>query len=147
MNKKRIIGHIELIDLPELNLYNIQAKIDTGAETSVLHCEDFFVFEEGEQQFIRFNIKPDLHKAEINTFTFPICRERKVRSSFGQTEKRHIFITKVRLFDQQFNIRLSLRDRSSMAFPMLLGKNFINGKFLVDVSKKNLAKNSVAYSI
>lgn len=143
MSIKRIIGHTELIDLPELRLYNIQAKTDTGAETSVLHCEDFIIFEEDGQQFISFHIKPNLNEAEVNSFTFPIYRQRKVKSSFGQTEKRHVFFTKIRLFDRLYNIKLSLRDRSSMTYPMLLGKNFIKGKFLVDVSRRNLAKNSI----
>lgn len=142
MNKKRIIGHIELVDLPELNLYNIQAKIDTGAANSVLHCEDFKVIEKGGEQFISFKIKPSHNKSDIYSFTFPIFREGLIKSSFGQTEKRHLFNTQIRIFDQLFNIKLSLRDRSAMKYPMLLGKKFICGKFLVDVSKKNIAKEN-----
>lgn len=76
------------------------------------------------------------------TLTFLIHREREVKNSFGQAETRHIFITKIRLYDTLFDIKLSVRDRSTMSYPMLLGRNFINGKFLVDVSKKELAKNT-----
>jgi len=139
---KLIIGRTEIIDLPELGMYNIEAKIDTGADTSVLHCEDFEITEKNDQRFITCHIKPHLEDEEILTIIFPIHRERVVKSSFGQTETRHIFVTKIRMFDQLYDIKLSLRDRSSMSYPMLLGRNFISKKFLVDVSKKNLASNS-----
>ncbi|WP_140939478.1 ATP-dependent zinc protease family protein [Sphingobacterium lumbrici] len=143
MKAKRIIGRHELVDLPELGMYNIHAKVDTGAETSVLHCEDFEVFEKKGHRYITCHIKPHLDEEEILTLTFPVHRERVVKSSFGQTETRHIFITQIRMFDRLFDIKLSLRDRSSMSYPMLLGRNFINQKFLVDVSQKYLAKNSL----
>lgn len=143
MKEKLIIGRAEIIDLPELGMYNIEAKIDTGAETSVLHCEDFKVTEKNDKRFITCHIKPHLEDDEILTITFPVHRERVVKSSFGQTETRHIFLTKIRMFNQLFDIKLSLRDRSSMSYPMLLGRNFISGKFLVDVSKKNLAANTI----
>ncbi|WP_317164335.1 ATP-dependent zinc protease [Sphingobacterium sp. SGG-5] len=143
MNTKPIIGRHEIVDLPELGMYNIYAKIDTGADTSVLHCEDFSIFEKDGHRFITCHICPHLEDDEVLTLTFPVHRERVVKSSFGQTETRHIFITKIRLFDRLYDIKLSLRDRSSMSYPMLLGRNFISGKFLVDVSRKNLAKNSL----
>lgn len=135
MQKKRLIGRIEIVDLPELGLYDIPAKIDTGAETSVLHCDQFEIFEKDGHRYIRCTIQghPD--------FTFLIHRERVVKSSFGQSETRHIFITKIKLFGKLFDIKLSVRDRSSMSYPMLLGRNFISGKFIVDVSHDYLAKN------
>ncbi|TYR35358.1 hypothetical protein FXV77_13250 [Sphingobacterium phlebotomi] len=135
MQVKRIIGRIETVDLPELGLYNICAKVDTGAETSVLHCNQYQIFEKNGHRYIRCTIQghPD--------FTFLIHRERVVKSSFGQSETRHIFITKIKLFNKLFDIKLSVRDRSAMSYPMLLGRNFISGKFLVDVSHDHLAKN------
>lgn len=143
MQEKLTIGRTEVIDLPELGMFNIKSKTDTGAATSVLHCEDFNVFEKDGQRYINCHIKPNLEKEEILTLTFPIHRERMVKSSFGQTETRYIFITKIKMFDQLYDIKLSLRDRSNMSYPMLLGRNFISRKFLVDVSKRNLAKNSI----
>jgi len=135
MQEMRIIGRIETVDLPELGLYNIYAKVDTGAETSVLHCNEYKIFEKDGHRYIRCTIQghPD--------FTFLIHRERVVKSSFGQSETRHIFITKIKLFNKLFDIKLSVRDRSAMSYPMLLGRNFISGKFLVDVSHDHLAKN------
>lgn len=142
--QKTIIGSVEIVDLPELGLYNIQAKIDTGAATSVLHCENFEIFEKNGHRYIRCELDehPETKQGKFITITFPIHRERVVKSSFGQAELRHIFITKIKLFDTLFDIKLSVRDRSNMSYPMLLGRNFINKKFLVDVSQKYLAKNT-----
>lgn len=143
MKEKLTIGRIEAIDLPELGMFNIECKTDTGAETSVLHCEDFNIIKKDGQRYINCHIRPNFDEdAEILTFTFPIYRERVIKSSFGQIETRYIFLTKIKMFDRLYDIKLSLRDRSSMAYPMLLGRNFISGKFLVDVSKKYLAKNN-----
>ncbi|WP_437918236.1 ATP-dependent zinc protease family protein [Sphingobacterium sp. LRF_L2] len=145
IKEKRTIGRIEIVDLPELGLYNMYAKIDTGAETSVLHCENFEIFEKDGHRYIRCYITghPEDINPEVLHLTFPIHRERVVKSSFGQAETRYIFLTKIKLFDTLFDIKLSVRDRSSMSYPMLLGRNFISGKFLVDVAKKHLAKNSL----
>jgi len=143
VDTKPIIGRHEIVDLPELGMYNIYAKTDTGADTSVLHCEDFNVFEKNGHRFITCHIRPHMEEEEILTLTFPVHRERVVKSSFGHTETRYIFITKIRLFDRLYDIKLSLRDRSLMSYPMLLGRNFISGKFLVDVSQKKLGKNSL----
>lgn len=142
--EKPIIGSIETIDLPELGLFKIFAKIDTGAETSVLHCDGFETFEDKGHRYIRCYIDahPEMQQSEVIQFIFPIHRERVIKNSFGQSETRHIFLTKIKLFDRVYNIKLSVRDRSSMSYPMLLGKNFISGKFLVDVSKKHLAKGT-----
>ena len=134
MQEKRIIGRVEMVDLPELGLYHVPAKVDTGAETSVLHCDHYEIFAKDGRRYIRCSIDglPD--------FTFLIHRERVIKSSFGQAETRHIFITKIKLFDTLFDIKLSVRDRSNMSYPMLLGRNFISGKFLVDVSLDHFVK-------
>ena len=62
MKGKKIIGRIENIDLPELGLYNIQAKTDTGAETSVLHCEDMEVVKQNGHLYIVAHDQMNTHK-------------------------------------------------------------------------------------
>lgn len=143
MNEKKTIGRTEIVDLPEMGLYHVSAKVDTGAESSVLHCEDMEVFKKDGHLYVKGHILIDERKDEVLEITFPVHRERTVKSSFGQSETRHIFLTKIQLFGQLYDIKLSFRDRSAMSYPMLLGRNFITGKFLVDVSKKNLGKKPV----
>lgn len=143
VKEKKTIGRTEIIDLPELGLYHVAAKVDTGAETSVLHCEDMEVFKKNGHLYVIGHIRLDDQQDEVIEITFPVHRERTVKSSFGQSETRHIFLTKIKMFGTLYDIKLSFRDRSAMSYPMLLGRNFITGKFLVDVSKKNLGKNPV----
>ncbi|MFD2600053.1 ATP-dependent zinc protease [Sphingobacterium corticis] len=142
MREKKTIGRTEIVDLPELGLYNLPAKIDTGAETSVVHCEDMEVIEQNGHAFIVAHIATSEDSDETLEIRLPVHRERTVKSSFGQSETRHIFLTKIKLFNELYDIKLSFRDRSAMTYPMLLGRNFITGKFLVDVSKRNLGKNT-----
>ncbi|HZH54440.1 MAG TPA: RimK/LysX family protein, partial [Sphingobacteriaceae bacterium] len=69
--------------------------------------------------------------------------ERTIKNSFGQEENRYVVKTVVRMFGQEYPIELSLRDRSDMEFPMLLGRSFIREKFLVDVSRSNLNRSNI----
>lgn len=142
MQPKKTIGRIETIDLPELELQQIKAKIDTGAKTSVLHCEDYTLISNNGKEFIKctFNTKNKTGETISIDRILPVISRKTIKSSFGQSEIRHIFITKICMFDEVYDIELSLRDRKEMTYPMLLGRNFIKGKFLVDVSQTNLAR-------
>lgn len=132
------IGWKENVDFVDFEIYNVPAKIDTGAKTSVLHCEYIELLKIGRKQFVKF--KPlDETYSQGKSFTLPFHKERKIKNSFGLEENRFIVRTNVRLFNEVFEIEISLRDRSNMEFPMLLGRSFIRKKFLVDVSKANLS--------
>lgn len=133
------IGWKELVDFVDFELPDVPAKIDTGAKTSVLHCEHIELIKIGRKQFVKFSPL----NAEITggkTFTLPFHKERKIKNSFGHEENRYIVHTHVRMFNEIYGIEISLRDRSNMEFPMLLGRSFIRRKFLVDVSRANLSQ-------
>lgn len=135
------IGWKELVGFPEFGLIDVPAKIDTGARTSVIHCKKIEVFKRYRRNFVRFTplseeFFPGLPEQE---FIFPFHKERKVKNSFGQEENRIVILTKLELYNKQYPIEISLRDRSNMEFPMLLGRSFIRKKFLVDVSRSNLS--------
>ena len=140
MKDKPTIGWKEIIDLPELGLFNIPVKIDTGARTSVLHADQIRIFEKDNQMYINCLLTVNSNTAENKEVTLPVYKEKIIKSSFGEEEKRYVVLTKIKLFDQIFDIKLSFRDRSAMAFPMLLGRNFIHKKFLVDVYKFNISR-------
>lgn len=129
------IGWKELIDFPGFDLYQIPAKIDTGARTSVLHCSHIKLIHKGNKRFVEFS---PLDTCPHN-FVLPFHSERTIKNSFGQEENRYVVKTTVVLFGKKHQIEISLRDRSGMEFPMLLGRSFIRKKFLVDVSKSNLS--------
>lgn len=139
---RRIIGRAELIDFPEWNLYNINAKIDTGAYTSSLHCHHIERIEEDGKEYIRFNLLDPSHETyNDKLFKLPIFKSKMVKSSNGVSEERFIVRTKLRLLDKELEAELSLTDRSEMRYPVLIGRKLIKGHFIVDVSKKYLSKN------
>jgi hypothetical protein len=76
-------------------------------------------------------------------FELPIHRKKVVKSSNGSREERFVVKTKVQLSDKLLTAELSLTDRSEMRYPVLVGRKLINGRFLVDVSKKYLSKNKI----
>lgn len=139
---RRIIGRAELIDFPEWNLYNINAKIDTGAYTSSLHCHHIERIEEDGKEYVRFDLLDPSHETyNDKLFKLPIFKSKMVKSSNGVSEERFIVRTKLRLLDKELEAELSLTDRSEMRYPVLIGRKLIKGHFIVDVSKKYLSKN------
>lgn len=140
----KIIGRLESIDFPEWNLLDIDAKVDTGAYTSSLHCHHIEPFEKDGQQCVRFNLLDPSHETyNDKLFEWPIHRTKVVKSSNGSREERFIVKTKVRLFDKLLTAELSLTDRSEMRYPVLIGRKLINGRFLVDVSKKYVTQKNI----
>lgn len=140
----RIIGRLESIDFPEWDLVDIDAKIDTGAYTSSLHCHHIEPFKKDGKEFVKFNLLDPSHETyNDKLFKLPIHRKKVVKSSNGSTEERFVVKTKVTLFDKVLTAELSLTDRSEMKYPVLVGRKLINGRFLVDVSKKYLSKKEI----
>ncbi|WP_083750168.1 ATP-dependent zinc protease family protein [Rhodohalobacter halophilus] len=133
---KPIIGRIEKIDFPEFSIYNLDAKIDTGAYTSSLHCHHIETFDKNDSQWVRFNVlDPNHPEYEDSPYSCPIHSIRSVKSSNGQIERRYTIKRKVKFFGKLRIMELTLTDRSEMKFPVLIGRKFLTDKFLVDVSK------------
>jgi hypothetical protein len=136
-----IIGRLERIDFPEWDLYDIDAKIDTGAYTSSLHCHHIKAYEKNGEEFVKFNLLDPSHETyNDKLFKLPIHRKKVVKSSNGETEERFVVKTKVKMFDRLLTAELSLTDRSEMRYPVLVGRKLLNGRFLVDASRKYLSK-------
>jgi len=137
-----VIGRFDVIDLPELGLYNIEAKIDTGAFTSSIHCHNIREIKTKKGTAIAFNLLDPTH-SEYNEKEFILKNYHKktVKSSTGHAEDRYVVETKIRLFDKTYPIELSLTDRKDMKFPILLGRKLLANKFIVDVSKVNISAN------
>ena len=137
---KRTVGRIEKVDFPDLVLSGIEAKIDTGAYTSSIHCESVKAIIKDGQEYVTFTLldahHPLFHKKK---FTLPLKAEKLIKNSFGQAESRYVIQTKVVLFEEIFDIELSLADRSQMDYPVLLGRKLLKKRFIVDVSRINLS--------
>ncbi len=151
MAKKKIkllIGRKEKVDFPKLKLFGIDAKVDTGAYTSAIHCDSIRAVRKGGERFVRFRLLDPSHPAyDGKEIRKPLLGRRKIKNSFGQTEFRYIIKTLIEIFGRKFDIELSLSDRSKMEHPILLGRKFIQDKFVVDVSRFDLSKRKKAIAI
>lgn len=140
----KVIGRLEKVDFPEWELFDIDAKIDTGAYTSSLHCHHIESYREEKQKMVRFNLLDPSHETyNDKLFKLPVHRTKVVKSSNGTAEERIIVKTIVKLFDSVFEAQLSLTDRSEMRYPVLIGRKLIKNRFIVDVSGKYLAKKNI----
>ena len=145
---KLLIGRKEKVDFPKLKLYGINAKIDTGAYTSAIHCDSIRAVRKGGERFVRFRLLDPSHPAyDGREMRKPLLGRRKVKSSFGQTEYRYIIKTFVEIFGKTHEIELSLCDRSGMEHPILLGRKFIQDKFVVDVSRFDMSSKKKAIEV
>jgi hypothetical protein len=136
-----IIGRKDKVDFPELGLYDIDAKVDTGAYTSSIHCHNIEIIDKDGENKVRFNLLDPSHPMYNKEFLLPINSKREIKNSFGQVEERYIIKTQVLLFGELFDIELSLTDRSKMEYPVLLGRQLLHNRFSVDVSQIDLSYN------
>lgn len=138
-HKKPIIGWREWVLLPDLGTPWIKAKIDTGARSSCLHAFDLQEFERDGQPFIRFSVHPRQRSLnETVVVESPLLERRKVRSSNGKAEERFVTVTSLTILNVTFEIELTLSNRSNMGFRMLLGRQALRRRFLIDPGKSFL---------
>jgi hypothetical protein len=137
--KKNIIGWREWLALPDLGIPAIKAKIDTGARTSALHTFGFEPIEKDGTLKVKFGVHPLQRRKDIEVFCLAdVVDQRRVTSSDGQSEKRYIIRTAVALGEFFWPIELSLTNRRSMRFRMLLGRAAISGLLLINPAKSYL---------
>ncbi len=135
---KILIGHKEKASFPELHLENISVKIDTGAYTSSIHCHQ--LIEEDKLLKCRF-LDPSYRGYTGEEIVFEVYTRKKVKSSNGLVEDRFKVQSKIVLFEKEYKIDLTLTNRKKMKYPVLIGRKFLNKRFLVDVSQKYTQKN------
>lgn len=137
---KLLIGTVDKIDFLEFNLKDIDCKIDTGANTSAIHCHKVQLHEKEGKSFISFQLLDPKHPAyQSITFSSYDFKEKIIKNSFGQTEYRYSIKTDIVLFGKKIKTEFTLADREQMRYPVLLGKRLLRRGFLVDVSQKNLS--------
>lgn len=138
-SKKRIIGRFDKADFPMLDLEGISVKIDTGAYTSSIHCEE--IVEKDEVLYCKF-LDEEHEQYNGKEFIFKDYDIIYVRSSNGMIQKRYQVESKIKLFNKIYKISLSLSSRQEMRFPVLLGRKFLSNKFIVDPQLIDLSFNN-----
>lgn len=139
--KKRItIGRTDVVDFPDLDLYGISVKIDTGAYTSSIHCQNIRTYKRWGKEYLRFNLlDPEHHAYHEKEFRFTEFNKKMVKNSFGESQERFVINAHIILFGKKLPIELSLSNRGNMRFPVLLGRKLLEKGFVVDVRKMNLS--------
>ncbi len=129
----RSIGRREWIGLPDLGVSHIEAKVDTGAFRTAVHCESIRLAEHNGVPVLEAVFNLDGKGPRV--YRFETFRLRTIKNSFGQTESRYCVRTTLRIAGKKIKSDVSLSDRSGMKYQVLIGRKTIGRKFLVDVSR------------
>jgi len=126
--KIKLIGRREYVDFPLLSITHVEAKIDTGAYTSSIHCKHIEQVKIDGKDVLHFKLLDDTVHC-IEDFT-----RKHIKNSFGEKEERYIIKTLIRIGNKRILTTISLSDRGNMRYPVLIGRRLLKGKFMVDVN-------------
>lgn len=144
MNPEKILGSKEWCQLEELGIPAIKARVDSGAKTSSIQANKIKIFSKGLEEWVRFEVNPIQDNRSISL----LCQAklvdiRSVKSSQGITEERPVIKTSVTIGSNTFEIELTLANRDTMEYRMLLGREALNTRYLVDPAK-SFCQGSIA---
>lgn len=128
-----VIGLREWINLPELGMVGLRAKIDTGASTSTLHASDIQPFQRDGQDWVRFTAHFGTQVQRRHRCEAPLVTVKTIKSSNGQAQSRYVIRTLLALGDRQWPVEFTLACRKTMRYRVLLGsKALITGQLVVN---------------
>lgn len=131
LGDKYVVGRKEKVAFPDLRRRNIVARIDTGAYSTAAHCDRIWTEKFGKEKVLccRF-LKRSKRVTRFHKF-----RQRKVRSSNGEVQLRYVVRLKMKLGPVELESDVTLTDRSTMNYSVLIGRRFLAKEFIVDVSR------------
>ncbi|MBO6782846.1 MAG: ATP-dependent zinc protease [Alphaproteobacteria bacterium] len=140
-----VVGWREWLSLPDFGIDAIKVKIDTGARTSAIHAFKIRPFTDRGVPWVSFVLRPrQRHRTPEIECALPVLDERKIRSSNGEEERRYVIETEACLGETAWPIELSLANRDDLGFRMLLGREAVRGRFLVNPDRSFLIGRSFA---
>lgn len=140
-----VIGWREWVAFPDWGLAAVKVKIDTGARTSALHATDVDTFERDGARWARFTVHPwQRSDDDAEVVEAPLIDERVITSSSGTTSTRPVVAVTIDLVGAPHRVELTLTRRDDMGFRMLLGRQAMRGRYLVDPGRSYLAGRPAA---
>lgn len=141
VNNLKIIGSQEWCAFDQLKIPAIRARTDSGAKTSSIQATDIDLIKKNDEDWVRFVIYP----LQKNNTIKVVCKaklvgKRMIKGSFGISEERLIIITPVTIGGDVFEIELSLANRNTMEFRMLLGREAMTNRYLINPGVKHVQK-------
>ncbi len=131
-----VFGWREWVELPELGLRHIKAKVDTGARTSSLHAFNVETVDVDGRKRVVFDIHPNQRDSDtVVRCEADVIDERDVRNSGGQQSRRWVIRTPVRIGEIEWTAEITLASRDDMKFRMLIGRTAMHGVATVDPSR------------
>lgn len=147
--KLAVFGWMEYVSLPGLGLYQVKAKLDTGARTSAIHAQDIELFDQNGEEWVRFQTIADWDapQAALQTVEAPVLHVREIKNTSGIPEERLVVKTKARFGKRLWTVDVSLADRTNMSFPMIIGRAALkNHAVAVHTRKAFLVSERPTYS-
>lgn len=129
----RIVGSEEWCTFKKLSIPAIKARVDSGAKTSSIHANNIEIFSKNDEDWVRFEVDPIQDRPDILIkCEAKLIRTKKVKSSMGTSEERLMIRTRLTLGKDTFTIRLTLASRDTMNYRMLLGREALNERYLIN---------------
>ncbi len=130
---KTIIGSREWCSLPQLGIELIKVKIDSGAKTSALHADNLSKFIKNGENWVKFSLHPLKSRPDlIIECEAKLIEKRIIKSSNGTKEERFVIETQLVLGNSSYPIEITLTNRKLMGFQMLLGRQAMSNRVLID---------------
>jgi hypothetical protein len=137
--QKRVIGWREWVQLPDLGVVEMKAKVDTGADNSSLHAFNVERIERNGAEYVRFEIHPKQRSKKPTIHCeAPLVMEKKVKNPGGRTELRPVIRTRVVVAGEELEALVNLTSRDEMGFRMLLGRRAVRSRFVIDPGRSYL---------
>jgi hypothetical protein len=132
--EKQLVGSAEYVELVGVSM-RLSARIDTGAETSSLYARQIKTFERDGQDWVRFTIvEPSSKQSQV--VEREVTRFVRIKQTEGDSERRPVVVMLVVLGDIRELMEFTLADRSDYEFPVLVGRNILRDRAVVDVSSR-----------
>ena len=128
-----IVGAVEWVLVEPAGL-QLEARIDTGAETTSIHAENIQLVEKDGKRYVRFDLLDE--SGQLVEQELRLRRRVLIKQQVGEPERRYVVRMWVSLAGTALVLMLAC-DREDFEYPLLVGRNFLVDTVIVDVSRRH----------